>query len=37
VEVPEALQVGGIIVKLPPSWNEYRKKLLHTTKEFSLE
>ena len=37
VEVPEALQVGGIIEKLPPSWNDYRKKLLHTTKEFYLE
>ena len=31
VEVPESLQVGGIISKLPPSWNNYRKKLLHTT------
>ncbi|KAJ9129757.1 hypothetical protein P3X46_035251, partial [Hevea brasiliensis] len=37
VIVPESLQVGGIIAKLPPSWNDYRKKLLHTTEDFSLE
>jgi hypothetical protein len=37
VEVPEALQVGGIIAKLLPSRNDYKKKLLYTTEEFSLE
>ena len=37
VEVPESLQVGGIIAKLPPSWNNYRKKLLHTTEDFPFE
>ena len=37
VEVPESLQVGGIIAKLPPSWNGYVKKLLHTAETFSLE
>ena len=37
VVVPESLQVEGIIAKLPPSWNYYRKKLLHTTEDFSLE
>ena len=31
VVVPESLQVGGIIAKLPTTWNDYRKKLLHTT------
>ena len=31
VEVPKSLQVGGIIAKLPPSWNGYMKKLQHTT------
>jgi len=35
VKVPETLKVGGIIAKLSPSWNDYKKKLLHTTKEFS--
>ncbi|CAL1368171.1 unnamed protein product [Linum trigynum] len=28
---------GAIIAKLPPSWNNYRKKLLHTSEEFTLE
>jgi hypothetical protein len=37
VEVPEALQVGGIIAKLLPSWNDYKKKLLYTTEEFFLQ
>ena len=31
VVVPESLQVGGSIPKLPPSWNDYREKLLNTT------
>ncbi|KAH7676279.1 RNA-directed DNA polymerase protein, partial [Dioscorea alata] len=37
VEVSEALQVGAVIAKLPPSWNDYRKKLLHSSENFSLE
>jgi len=37
VKVPEALKVGGIIAKLPSSWNDYKKKLLYTTKEFYLK
>ena len=37
VVVLESLQVGGIIAKLPTTWNDYRKKLLHTTEDFSLE
>ena len=37
VVVPESLQVGEIIANLPHSLNDYRKKLLHTTEEFSLE
>ena len=27
--IPESFQVGAIIAKLPPSWNNFRKKLLH--------
>lgn len=27
VEVSEPLPVGAIIAKLPPSWNDYKKKL----------
>ena len=37
VDVGEPLQVGAIIVKLPPSWNDYRKKLLHSSESFTLK
>lgn len=37
VDVPEPLQVGAIIAELPPTWNDYRKKLVHTTEDFTLE
>lgn len=37
VMIPEALQVGAIISKLPSTWNEYRKKLLHIAEDFSVE
>ncbi|XP_039135832.1 uncharacterized protein LOC120273268 [Dioscorea cayenensis subsp. rotundata] len=37
IEVSEALQVRVVIAKLPPSWNDYRKKLLHSSESFSLE
>ena len=37
VEVPDALQVGGIIAKLLSSWNDYGEKLLHTIEEFSFK
>jgi hypothetical protein len=37
VEVSEPLQVGAIIAKLPPNWNDYRKKLTHTTEDFTIE
>ena len=36
VEISEAFQVGAIIVKLPPSWNDYQKKLLHTSETLTL-
>jgi hypothetical protein len=36
VKVPEALQVGVIITKFSLSYNDYRKKLLHTIEEFFL-
>ncbi|PKI50647.1 hypothetical protein CRG98_028959 [Punica granatum] len=35
--IPESLQVGAIISKLPSSWNDYRKKLLHMAKDFTME
>ena len=37
VKIPESLQVGAIIAKLPSTWNDYRKKLLHMTEDFSVE
>ena len=33
IKIPESFQVGGAIkAKLPPSWNDYRKKFLHMTR-----
>ncbi|KAK0583791.1 hypothetical protein LWI29_003107 [Acer saccharum] len=37
VEISESFQVGAIITKLPSSWNDYRKKLLHRRDDISLE
>jgi hypothetical protein len=37
IKIPESFQVGAIIAKLPPSWNNYRKKLLHMTEDLALE
>ena len=37
VDISELLQVGIILTKLSPSWNEYRKKLLHTIENFTLD
>ncbi|XP_070672536.1 uncharacterized protein [Malus domestica] len=35
--VPDALQVGAIMSKLPPDWNKYRKQLLHMAEDISLQ
>ncbi|KAL8140468.1 LOW QUALITY PROTEIN: hypothetical protein V2J09_006489 [Rumex salicifolius] len=37
IDIHERLKVGEIIAKLPTTWNNYRKKLLHTTEELSLD
>lgn len=37
VEVSEPLQVAAIIAKLPQTWNNYRKKLLHTPEDFTID
>ena len=37
IKIPELFQVGAIIAKLPPLWNNYQKKLLHMAKELTLE
>ncbi|KAK3030868.1 hypothetical protein RJ639_037325 [Escallonia herrerae] len=37
INLPESFQVGAIIVKLPPSWKDYQKKLLQKSEDFTLE
>ncbi len=37
IKIPKLFQVRAIIVKLPPTWNNYRKKLLHIAKELTLK
>ena len=37
VTVPDTLQIGAILSKLPPSWNNYRKKVLQTPESFTME
>ena len=37
INIPELFQVEAIIAKLPPSWNNYRKKLLHMAEKLTLE
>ena len=33
IKYSESFQFGVIIAKLPPSWSNYRKKLLHIKKD----
>nr|GEZ42251.1 hypothetical protein [Tanacetum cinerariifolium] len=37
IEIPEKLLVRAIITKLPSSWHNYRKKLMHTSGDFTLD
>ncbi|GJX76998.1 hypothetical protein Tco_0323809, partial [Tanacetum coccineum] len=37
IEILEKLLVGAIITKLSSSWHNYRKKLMHTSKDFTLD
>ena len=37
IEVSEQLQVATVIAKLPTTWNDYQKKLLHTSEDFSID
>jgi len=37
VVIPDALQIGAILAKLPASWNNYRKKILHSSDKLTLE
>ncbi|XP_075077346.1 uncharacterized protein LOC142164072 [Nicotiana tabacum] len=37
VKIPDALQIGAILSKLPSSWNDYRKKILHSMDKMTVE
>ncbi|GJY55669.1 zinc finger, CCHC-type containing protein, partial [Tanacetum coccineum] len=37
IEIPEKLLVGAIITKLSSSWHNYKKKLMHTSEDFTLD
>lgn len=37
INIPEQLQVGAVMAKLPHTWTDYRKKLMHSTEDFSME
>ncbi|XP_041025512.1 uncharacterized protein LOC121265917 [Juglans microcarpa x Juglans regia] len=37
ISIPKSFQAGAIIAKLPPSWNNYRKKLMRMAEELTLE
>ena len=37
INIPESFQMGAIIAKLPPSWNNFKKKLLHMSEDLTLE
>ena len=37
LSITESFQVGAIIVKLSPSWNNFRKKLMHMSEDLTLE
>lgn len=37
IELPEAFHVGAIVTKLPPSWKNYKHRILHKNEDYSLE
>ena len=37
INIPQSFQVGAIIAELPPSWNNFRKKLMHMLEDLILE
>ena len=37
INIHESFQVGAIIAKLPPSWNNFRKKLFHMSEDLMLK
>lgn len=37
IKIPDAIQIGAILAKLPPSWNDFRKKMLHSSESYTVE
>ena len=37
INILESFQVGVIIAKVPPSLNNFKKKILHMSKDLTLE
>ena len=37
IVVPDTLQARAILSKLPPSWHNYRKKIMHSIESFTIE
>ncbi|XP_009798691.1 uncharacterized protein [Nicotiana sylvestris] len=37
VKIPDALQISAILSKLPSFWNDYRKKILHSSEKLTVE
>ena len=37
IPIPEIFQVGAIIDKLPPSWKNFSKRMMHKSEDYSLD
>nr|KAJ0188051.1 hypothetical protein LSAT_V11C900477710 [Lactuca sativa] len=37
ISFPELFQVGAIIAKLPPSWKDFSKRMMHKFEDYSLD
>ncbi|KAJ9561022.1 hypothetical protein OSB04_006182 [Centaurea solstitialis] len=37
IPLPEILQVGAVVDKLPPSWKDFSKRMMHKSEDYSLD
>ncbi|KAJ9545520.1 hypothetical protein OSB04_025227 [Centaurea solstitialis] len=37
ITIPEIFQVGAILDKLPPSWKDFSKRMMHKSEDYSLD
>ncbi|KAJ9536248.1 hypothetical protein OSB04_un000581 [Centaurea solstitialis] len=37
IKIPEIFQVGAILDKLPPSWKDFSKRMMHKSEDYSLD